>query len=97
MGRITIDKADHALMAFVLVLSFSRQIFLRFSLNARMGNFLRGHTKAFTAWKGLPRVLLYDDLFFRSRTQRRMDWRQPCIEVDIHDAAAYRDDLAEIR
>jgi len=30
-------------MAFVMVLSFSRQIFLRFFLDARMSNFLRGH------------------------------------------------------
>jgi hypothetical protein len=49
-------------MAFVLVLSYSRRIFLRFYLNARMENFLRGHEAAFTAWSGLPRVLLYDNL-----------------------------------
>jgi len=40
------------------VLSFSRQIFLRFFLDARMSNFLRGHEAAFRAWGGLPRVLL---------------------------------------
>lgn len=49
-------------MAFVMVLSFSRQIFLRFHLDARMENFLRGHVAAFGAWHGLPRVLLYDHL-----------------------------------
>jgi len=43
-----------------MVLSFSRQIFLRFFLDARMSNFLRGHEAAFRAWGGLPRVLLYD-------------------------------------
>src|SRR3970282_2712152 len=49
--------------AFVLVLSYSRQIFLRFFLDARMENFLRGHTGAFQAWGGrVPRVLLYDNL-----------------------------------
>ncbi|WP_408862254.1 transposase, partial [Acidocella aquatica] len=50
------------LMAFVMVLSHSRQIFLRFCLDARMENFLRGHAGAFTAWGGVPRVLLYDNL-----------------------------------
>ena len=45
-------------MAFVMVLSHSRQIFLRFFLDARMENFLRGHVGAFTAWNGVPRVLL---------------------------------------
>jgi len=33
-------------MAFVLLLSFSRQIFLRFYLDQRMDNFLRGHVAA---------------------------------------------------
>jgi len=49
-------------MAFVMVLSYSRQIFLRFFLDARMENFLRGHVTAFQAFAGVPRVLLYDNL-----------------------------------
>ena len=42
-GKIRIGRAERTLMAFVMVLSFSRQIFLRFFLDARMSNFLRGH------------------------------------------------------
>jgi transposase len=61
-GKITIGKAQHALMAFVMVLSYSRRIFLQFFLNAQMANFLRGHEAAFSAWKGLPKILLYDNL-----------------------------------
>jgi len=61
-GKITIGKAVRTLMAFVMVLSFSRRIFLRFYLDARMSNFLRGHEAAFQAWQGLPRILLYDNL-----------------------------------
>jgi len=61
-GHITIGRARRPLMAFVAVLSHSRQIFLRFFLDARMENFLRGHVGAFTAWGGNPRVLLYDNL-----------------------------------
>jgi hypothetical protein len=49
-------------MAFVMVLSYSRRIFLRFYLNAQMANFLRGHEAAFAAWNGLTRVCLYDNL-----------------------------------
>src|SRR5271155_5495948 len=49
-------------MAFVMVLSFSRHIFLRFYLDARMENFLRGHLGAFATWNGVPRVILYDNL-----------------------------------
>ena len=61
-GHLTIGRARRALMAFVMVLSYSRQIFLRFFLDARIENFLRGHAAAFAAWKGCPRVLLYDNL-----------------------------------
>ncbi len=61
-GHIEIGRARRALMAFVMVLSWSRRIFLRFFLDARMENFLRGHVGAFEAWGGLPRVSLYDNL-----------------------------------
>lgn len=61
-GQIAIGRASRALMAFVMVLSYSRQVFLRFCLDAQMANFLRGHVGAFGAWHGVPRVLLYDNL-----------------------------------
>jgi transposase len=61
-GTLRIGQATRTLMAFVMVLSFSRAIFLRFFLDAKMANFLRGHEAAFQAWEGLPRVLLYDNL-----------------------------------
>jgi hypothetical protein len=49
-GHLEIGRARRPLMAFVMVLSHSRQIFLR------------GHVGAFTTWLGVPRVLLYDNL-----------------------------------
>ena len=61
-GHLEIGRARRPLMAFVMVLSHSRQIFLRFFLDARMENFLRGHVAAFQAFQGVPRVLLYDNL-----------------------------------
>src|SRR5271167_2538943 len=61
-GHVTIGRARRPLMAFVMVLSYSRHIFLRFCLDARMENFLRGHLAAFAAWQGVPRVVLYDNL-----------------------------------
>ena len=61
-GHLQIGRARRPLMAFVMVLSHSRQVFLRFFLDARMESFLRGHVGAFTAWNGVPRVLLYDNL-----------------------------------
>ncbi|MBF8179144.1 IS21 family transposase [Herminiimonas contaminans] len=61
-GHLEIGRARRPLMAFVMVLSYSRAIYLRFFLDARMENFLRGHVGAFETWDGLPRVLLYDNL-----------------------------------
>jgi transposase len=61
-GYVNIGHARRPLMAFVMVLSYSRQIFLRFCLDARMENFLRGHVTAFQAFSGVPRVILYDNL-----------------------------------
>lgn len=61
-GYIQIGKARRPLMAFVMVLSYSRKIFLKFYVNAQMANFLRGHVAAFEVFGGIPKVLLYDNL-----------------------------------
>ena len=61
-GTLSIGRASRALMGFVMVLSYSRQIFLRFSLGADMPRFVGGHVGAFEAFAGVPRVLLYDNL-----------------------------------
>ena len=60
--HVQIGNAKRPLMAFVMVLSWSRKIFLQFYLNQRMESFLRGHVAAFEAFQGLPRILLYDNL-----------------------------------
>lgn len=69
-GYVTIGKAKRPLMAFVMVLSYSRKIFLRFYLNQGMGSFLSGHELAFNSFGGIPRVCLYDNL--RSAVLERM-------------------------
>ncbi len=61
-GHLQIGRARRPLMAFVVVLSYSRRVFVHFSLNARMDAFLQGHVLAFAAWGGLARVALYDNL-----------------------------------
>lgn len=61
-GKIQIGQATRTLWAFVMVLSWSRAIFLRFYISAAMSSFLRGHVDAFAAFAGVPRVLLYDNL-----------------------------------
>jgi transposase len=61
-SKISIDGTQRPLMALVMVLSYSRDIFLRFFLNARTESFLRGHVEAFERWAHVPRTILYDNL-----------------------------------
>ena len=61
-GHVQVGRAKRPLMAFVLVLSYSRAIYLRFMLGQRMADFLAGHVEAFSFLKGCARVLLYDNL-----------------------------------
>jgi transposase len=61
-GKLRIGRAERALWGFVMVLSYSRHIFLRFFFGNAMANFLRGHLGAFESFAGVPRVLLYDNL-----------------------------------
>jgi transposase len=61
-GHVTIGAARRALSAFVLTLTFSRWIFLRFFFDQSLENFLRGHVYAFADIQGVPRYLLYDNL-----------------------------------
>lgn len=61
-GKVVIGQATRPLMAFVMVLSYSRQIFLRFYYGSAMANFLHGHVAAFAFYEGTARVHLYDNL-----------------------------------
>jgi transposase len=61
-GKLSVGRANRALWGFVMVLSYSRHVLLRFYFGQAMANFLRGHVAAFEVWQGLPRVILYDNL-----------------------------------
>jgi transposase len=61
-GHLVIGRARRPLMAFVMVLSYSRQMFLRSYFDARTSSFLHGHAMAFESFGGAPRVILYDNL-----------------------------------
>ena len=61
-GKLTIGRAERPLMAFVLVLSYSRYPFVRFYLGASLAHLIRGHVEAFRTLGGTARVLLYDNM-----------------------------------
>jgi transposase len=70
-GKVSVGRAQRILMCFVMVLSWSRMIFLRFFYGAQMENFHRGHIAAFSAFGGVPREILYDNL--KSAVLERID------------------------
>ena len=61
-GTQKVPGGRRTLLAFVMVLSFSRWLFVRFFYDARLPSFLAGHGQAFAFFGGLPRRLLYDNL-----------------------------------
>jgi transposase len=61
-GTIRVGHAKRPLSCFVMVLSWSRAMFARFALDQTLESFLRGHVAAFTAFGGVPRSILYDNL-----------------------------------
>jgi transposase len=61
-GSHEIGRGKRTLSAFVMVLSWSRMLYVRFFWDQRMAAFLAGHVGAFEAFGGVPRRLLYDNL-----------------------------------
>jgi transposase len=61
-GHVTIGAARRSLSAFILTLTYSRMLFVRFVFDQSMENFLRGHVEAFADLGGVPRYILYDNL-----------------------------------
>ncbi len=62
IGSITIGNAKRKLSCFVMVLSYSRMIYLEFMLSQRLENFIQAHINAFEFFGGVPRSINYDNL-----------------------------------
>ncbi|MCK5796696.1 MAG: IS21 family transposase [Deltaproteobacteria bacterium] len=61
-GKISVGHAKRTLSCFVMVMSHSRAMFAHFFFDQTMESFLAGHVKAFDAFGGVPREILYDNL-----------------------------------
>ena len=61
-GSIQIGSALRKLSAFVMVLSYSRMIYVEFTLSQCLEDFLTAHINAFRFFKGIPKKILYDNL-----------------------------------
>jgi transposase len=60
-GRIAHQGRWYPLYGFVMVLGYSRMLFVHFTTTQRLETFLRCHLRAFEAFGGSPRELLYDN------------------------------------
>ena len=85
-GYVHIGQAKRPLMAFVMVLSWSRAMYVVFTLDATMESFVRGHVEAFEAFGGVPRVLLYDNLksAVTARQGDRVQFHPRLLELCAH-------------
>ena len=61
-GHLRIGSAQRPLSAFVMTLSWSRAMFVDFSLDQRMETFLSMHRRALEYFGGVPKRCLYDNL-----------------------------------
>ena len=61
-GFITVGQSKRRLSGFVMVLSFSRHIYLTFTYHQQLSAFLQCHVQAFDFFNGVARTLLYDNL-----------------------------------
>jgi transposase len=61
-GTVAVAGGVRRLSAFLMVLSFSRRVFVRFFFDQKMASFLEGHVLAFEHFGGVARTILYDNL-----------------------------------
>ena len=61
-GKRRVEGGERRLYAFVMVLSYSRALFVRFFYDARLSSFLAAHVQAFECLGGSAKCLLYDNL-----------------------------------
>jgi len=61
-GKIRIGSTERRLSCFVMVLSWSRATFARYTLDQTLESFVRCHVEAFETFGGVARELLFDNL-----------------------------------
>ena len=61
-GTVAVDNTRRRLSFFVMVLAFSRQMFVEFTVSQTMEHFLACHEHAFAALGGVPSKIMVDNL-----------------------------------
>ena len=74
-GTVQIGRVKRKLSAFVMVLSYSRLLYVEFTLSQCLEDFIQCHINAFQAFGGVPRKILYNPLLagqFLGRPRRHV-------------------------
>ena len=61
-GSVQVGKVRRNLSAFVMVLSYSRLLYVEFTLSQCLEDFIQCHVNAFRYFGGVPKKILYDNL-----------------------------------
>jgi len=61
-GMVPVGRARRRLSCFVIALSYSRWLSMRFFFDQCLESFLDAHNEAFADFGGVPRIILYDNL-----------------------------------
>lgn len=76
------DGSTISVYAFVMVLSYSRMLYVRFTTSMRMGELIDCHQQAFAFFNGWPEVILYDNM--KSVKLSRSQWNEQFIDFARH-------------
>ena len=62
VGKVPIGNSTRKVSAFVMVLSYSRMLYLEFTLSQCIEDFMQCHVNAFNYFGGVPKKINYDNL-----------------------------------
>lgn len=86
-GTVAIDNTRRRLSFFVMVLAFSRQMFVEFTVSQTMEHFLACHQHAFAAFGGVPIKIIVDNV--KSAVLRRLVGSAPVFNPRYVDFARH--------
>jgi transposase len=86
-GTVAVGNTRRRLSFFVMVLAFSRQMFVEFTVSQTMEHFLACHEHAFTALGGVPSKIMVDNL--KSAVLQRLAGAAPVFNPRYLDFARH--------
>jgi len=82
-GRFPLpDGKTITIYAFIIVLSYSRMMYVRFTTSMRMGELIDCHQQAFAFFNGWPQTILYDNM--KSIKQSRTQFNEQFLDFAHH-------------